>query len=197
MTTYTVPQLVQLAYDAGWRGGNIATAAAVAKAESGGNSRAIGDVRLESHTWGPSVGLWQIRSLRDEFGTGKVRDERANLDPVINARHAHEIWSYGETFEPWTAYTAGTYTRYLAEASAAVAHVFDGFTLRRYLLNRVPMQYGRDVSECQRIVGCKRDGWYGPITRNHVETWQTEKRILVDGIVGPQTCATFGWHWAG
>jgi peptidoglycan hydrolase-like protein with peptidoglycan-binding domain len=197
MTIYNMPMLVRLTYAAGWRGGDIATGASIAMAESHGNPDAIGDTRLESTTWGASIGLWQIRSLRHEYGTGGVRDERANFNPVTNARHAHEIWSYGRTFEPWTAFTSGSYTRYLTEASAAAAGLIDGFVLTRYLLNRKPMLYGADVSECQRIVGCKRDGWYGPITRNHVETWQSDKKITVDGIVGPETCATFGWYWAG
>ena len=102
-----------------WRGGDLVTAVAVALAESGGRAGARGDVLLEGAGWGPSVGLWQIRSRRAERGTGRVRDELANRGPRANAAHACALWR-GRGWLPWSAYTGGAYRAYLPRARAAV-----------------------------------------------------------------------------
>jgi hypothetical protein len=107
------------AYRAGFRGQGLTTAVAVALAESGGRPRAVGDVGLEDRTWGPSVGLWQIRSLRADHDTGRQRDARANLDPEVNARHAYQISDGGRKWQPWSTYTNGSYRTYLRRARVA------------------------------------------------------------------------------
>jgi peptidoglycan hydrolase-like protein with peptidoglycan-binding domain len=71
------------------------------------------------------------------------------------------------------------------------------FTLRRYLKLTNPMMHGSDVVECQRKVRCTDDGWFGPATRSHVVAWQRDHNLIPDGVVGPLTCKSFGWHWAG
>ena len=75
-------------------------------------------VALEDATWGPSVGLWQIRSLRAERGTGKVRDVTRLKRPAFNARSMASISGKGKNFSPWSTYTSGAYKKHLAEASA-------------------------------------------------------------------------------
>src|SRR4051794_12948412 len=94
-------EIARVAYDAGFRGDNLKVAVAVALAESGGRPDAKGDVGLQSPKWGPSIGLWQIRSLNAEKGTGGQRDEQANLDPATNARHAFDVAGNGTNFHPW------------------------------------------------------------------------------------------------
>jgi hypothetical protein len=107
-------QLRSLATEVGWRGDNINIAVAVAMAESSGKTCSKGDVNLENATWGPSIGLWQIRSLRSQKGTGGVRDETANYDPRINARHAYQIWSgEGGSWQPWSTWNNGAYRAYI------------------------------------------------------------------------------------
>jgi hypothetical protein len=119
--------IAKLAHQAGFRGGTLVTAVAVALAESAGHSRARGDVALEDRTWGPSVGLWQIRSLNAQRGTGGERDELANLHARTNARHAYQIYrEAGRTFRPWTVYQNGMYRRFLPRAGAAVAALRSG-----------------------------------------------------------------------
>jgi peptidoglycan hydrolase-like protein with peptidoglycan-binding domain len=197
MTALSYYQVAQLAYDAGWREPDLSDAVAIAFAESAGNPAAIGDVRLKSSTWGPSVGLWQIRSLNSEKGSGGVRDEKANLNPRTNAIHAHAVFQAARGFFPWTTWTNGAYKRNLAAARAAVSRLLGTRMLSRYLMLTTPMQYGADVASCQRLVDCTPDGWYGPITKGHVITWQRSKGLAPDGIVGPLTAASFGWTWEG
>jgi hypothetical protein len=107
--------LADLAAGAGWVGGDRVTAVAVALAESQGDATVRGDTTLQTGKWGPSVGLWQIRSLNAQKGTGGQRDELANLNPATNAQHAHEIWA-AQGWGPWSTYTTGRYLLYLPRA---------------------------------------------------------------------------------
>jgi len=120
-------RIAQLAYDAGFRGRDLAVAVAVAMAESGGDTRIPGDTGIQDRTWSPSVGLWQIRSLHADRGTGRMRDELANVRPAVNARHARAIWrERGGSFAAWSAYTNGSYRQYLDVARRAARSVRDG-----------------------------------------------------------------------
>lgn len=116
----TAAQIASLARDAGFRGDDVTTAVAVALAESGGRPDAIGDTTLQNGTWGPSVGLFQIRSLREQRGTGGVRDELANRDPATNVRHARAIAATERGWRHWSVVLHGTYRRYLPQARAAL-----------------------------------------------------------------------------
>jgi len=116
-------RIAQLAYDAGFRGRDLEVAVAVA----GGDTRIHGDTGIQDRTWGPSVGLWQIRSLHADRGTGRTRDELANVRPAVNARHARAIWrERGGSFAAWSAYTNGSYRQYLDVARRAARSVRDG-----------------------------------------------------------------------
>ena len=120
-------RVAQLAYDAGFRGRDLDVAVAVALAESGGDPRVHGDVGIQDRTWGPSVGLWQIRSLHADRGTGRARDELANAKPAVNARHARAVWrERGGSFAPWAAFTNGSYRQHLDVARAAARSVGKG-----------------------------------------------------------------------
>jgi hypothetical protein len=102
-------QVAAVAIGAGWSAGDAVIATAIAFRESGGNSDARGDVGIQTATWGPSIGLWQIRSLKAQTGTGGQRDEVANLNPQVNAKHAFEISNGGKNWNPWSVFTSGTY----------------------------------------------------------------------------------------
>ena len=58
-----IDELIGLAYNAGFRNDSLIIAVCIAMAESSGNENAVGDVSLVNAKWGPSIGLWQIRSL--------------------------------------------------------------------------------------------------------------------------------------
>jgi hypothetical protein len=127
----TDQQVANTAAAGGWTGNDLVTAVAIAIAESGTrnpangrrevDSDAIGDVALQTGTWGPSVGPWQIRSLKAERGKGTTRDQDANMHPVTNAMHAHSIWAERHSFSPWSTFTNQSYRLYVSRAQAVAA----------------------------------------------------------------------------
>lgn len=98
--------LYNLARGAGFAPEPAKMMAAIALAESGGDSNAVGDQNLVSSTWGPSIGLWQIRSLKAHEGTGKERDGSRLRDPAYNARSAATIYAQ-QGFGAWSVYPLG------------------------------------------------------------------------------------------
>ena len=105
---------------AGFTGDALVTMVAIARGESGWNPGAQGDTTITNGTWGPSIGLSQIRSLNSQRGTGGWRDPERLSDPLFNARAAYAISNGGTNFTPWTVYTADLYQQYVTEAKAAV-----------------------------------------------------------------------------
>ncbi len=96
-------------------------AVAIAWPESGLDPDAVGDEDLQDDVWGPSCGLWQIRSLRADRGTGRARDIDRLLDPAFNAGAMVAISKGGTDWSPWTMWKNGGYRQYLAGVRAAVA----------------------------------------------------------------------------
>ncbi len=116
-------QIAGVAWKAGFRGHDLTTAVAVSMAESNGDPRCQGDVGLEDATWGPSVGLWQIRSYNSELGSGGTRDARTNLNPLTNASHAYQISNHGTDWGPWSTFNNGAYLAFMGAAATATRTV--------------------------------------------------------------------------
>lgn len=80
-------------------------------------SDAVGDLGITSEKWGPSIGLAQIRSLRDPEAwpfPDSLRIAEECLDPDYNAYAAFELHKrYGLTI--WSAYKNGSYTGHVGE----------------------------------------------------------------------------------
>lgn len=95
-------------------------ATAIAWGESGLRPDAIGDEDLEDSTWGPSVGLWQVRSLRSHVGTKQDRDAEGLVDPAFNARAMFTISRGGTDWTPWTIYRNGAYLRHVDDVRSDV-----------------------------------------------------------------------------
>lgn len=109
---------------AGFSGDALVTIVAIAGRESGYNESAIGDVGIEDATWGPSVGLYQIRTLKAQTGTGGDRDVNALMpgghgDPRRQSIAAWAISANGTNFVPWSTYK-GLTAQQLADARAAI-----------------------------------------------------------------------------
>jgi lysozyme-like protein/D-alanyl-D-alanine carboxypeptidase-like protein len=119
MNKLSAQEIAEHAYNAGFRGQALTTAVAIALAESGGRPDAKGDTTITDGYWGPSIGLWQIRSVRKENGTGGERDAKANLNPATNAKHAWSVSKHGTFWTPWSVYKNGSYRQYLDTAWAA------------------------------------------------------------------------------
>lgn len=113
--------IATVARAAGFTAGSLETAVAVALAESGGDTTARGDVGIQTSTWGPSVGLWQIRSIKKESGKGTPRDATRLIDPAFNARAAWSISAGGTSWRPWSVYTSGRYLLYRNRAKKGIA----------------------------------------------------------------------------
>lgn len=118
--------IARYAYAAGFRGQALTIAIAIALAESSGDRFARGDTSLANSTWGSSIGLWQVRSLKAEYGSGGVRDAFRLTDPAFNAKSAFSISGGGTNFNPWTQFKNGTYQRFMGQAQAAAAQVAGG-----------------------------------------------------------------------
>ena len=116
----SIKQVYQLARNAGLGHEAAITATAIAMGESGLNPGAVGDTTLTDATWGPSIGLWQIRSVKAETGTGKSRDASRLKSPEFNARSMVAISGGGRTWGPWTVYTNGTYKSFIGRVRAEV-----------------------------------------------------------------------------
>lgn len=111
---------------AGFTGEALVNMVAISRGESGWDAGAQGDTSITDGTWGPSIGLSQIRSLNDQSGTGGWRDATRLSDPLFNARAAYAISNGGTNFGPWTVWNEGIYKKYLGEAQAAVAALGSG-----------------------------------------------------------------------
>ena len=117
---FNLLQLSALALYVGCSPAEAPIAAAIAAAESGGNPGAQGDIALMDGTWDWSQGLWQIRGLRSERGTGGLRDSLANANPEKNGRAMYTISSGCKDWTPWSTYTSGAYLSYLGMSKTAV-----------------------------------------------------------------------------
>ena len=110
-------QLMKMISQGGFSGRSLRTAYAIALAESGGRANAKGDIKLQNEKWGPSVGLFQIRSLKDWQKYGDpYRNASKLVDPAYNIEAAWKKSNSGTNFSPWSAYTNGAFTKYLSEA---------------------------------------------------------------------------------
>ncbi len=115
-----IDTVVSAAHRAGFRGNDLATAVAIAMAESGGNASAYNGQGLDR-----SHGLWQINvhpNANPHYASWNLND------PYQNARAAFELYS-SSGFKPWTTYTGhftgganqAPYLKYLDQARGAVS----------------------------------------------------------------------------
>lgn len=73
---------------------------------------AVGDLTLIDDIYGPSIGLCQVRALRDPRAWGTTdrwRVARLLRDPWYNAVAAYWISGRGTNFTPWTLFRNGGY----------------------------------------------------------------------------------------
>ncbi|MDH6493271.1 hypothetical protein M2157_009357 [Streptomyces sp. SAI-127] len=111
----SLTELRALATQAGFTGSDIKIAAAVAMAESKGDPVVIGDQNLVDHKWGPSIGLFQIRSLKHpgQFSPPDTLRVAAKLkDPLYNAKTAKAIKD-AHNWKQWSTFTSGAYKQYM------------------------------------------------------------------------------------
>ena len=116
MATLTPSQIYTLLLQGGFDPQEARIMTAIAQAESARNPGAVGDVAIQTGTWGPSVGLFQIRTLKAETGTGSDRDiQRLMNNPAEQVKAALNISGGGGNYRPWSTYTNGSYRKFLDE----------------------------------------------------------------------------------
>ena len=105
-------EIAWCAAKAGWRGDDIATAVAVALAESEGDTEALGYVKGavgKPASGNFDHGLFQISSLW--HGAALMLAGHTWRDPLVNAGLAFKIWTEaGNTWKPWSTYVGGKHT---------------------------------------------------------------------------------------
>lgn len=120
MSRRSASEVYAAARAAGLSAAQAVIATAIAAAESSFNDTAVGDTSLETNVWGPSVGVWQVRTLKSATGTGSDRDITALQGNLARQAQAMRNLSGGGTnWSPWTVYKSGAYARYLNQATAA------------------------------------------------------------------------------
>lgn len=104
-------KILRALHDAGATGDQLILLAAVTEGESNRRLAAVGDTTIMDATWGPSVGPWQIRTMKAKTGTGEARDIKVASTLEGGARAAVEIYNAaaakGDPMKPWGAYTRG------------------------------------------------------------------------------------------
>jgi hypothetical protein len=99
-------QLRALTAEVGLAGEAQRIAVAIALAESGGNTDAVGD-------GGKSIGLWQIHTgFNPQFDRGMLRT------PEYNARAMMALSGGGRNWQPWSVYKNGSYRQYMNQAGS-------------------------------------------------------------------------------
>jgi hypothetical protein len=119
MAQYTKQEIIDILVKAGIPNKDIPIMVAIALAESMGNPEAIGDENLVNDKWDESIGLFQIRSLKNpndpKFNKAdKLRIKDKLFDPVYNAKAAYEISKKGKTWKDWTTFNEGTYKKFMS-----------------------------------------------------------------------------------
>jgi hypothetical protein len=121
MAKYTEAEIIQILRDADIPEKDIPMMLAIAMAESRGDSDAVGDEKLANDKWDASIGLFQVRSLRnpEKYNKAdKLRIKDKLFDPIYNAKVAYEISKKGKDYTDWSTYNDDTYRKFLPNRSS-------------------------------------------------------------------------------
>ena len=122
--------LAKLAKQVGFDKGAAIIAVAIVFPESDADPNNVSDVSLETECWGPSVGLWQTRTIKvlgcegpnDNF---RYDPDHKLFDPLNSAEAAYKESRGGRYWKPWSTYNDGKYLAYLDVATTAVSQVYN------------------------------------------------------------------------
>ena len=105
-------QVAAYGYQAGFRGGNLVDAVAVADAEAAGFY--VGATNVNTLT-SVDRGLWQINSVHSEYNAQQLLS-----DASYNATAAYNIFTVASGWTPWSAFNNDSFASYLQTARTAV-----------------------------------------------------------------------------
>ena len=174
-------KIAEYAFNAGVTDRNaLITAVAIAMAESrGGDPDAVGDVNLQDGMWGPSIGLWQIRSLKAESGKGTTRDATRLKDPAFNAKSMYAISSGGKSWNDWTVYNIKAHVLFLPVAMAG-ADTFLAARGTQQVVGEV-QEAADSAKDMASAVPEALDATYGWIKNR--ENWIRVAQVMIGGVV--------------
>jgi hypothetical protein len=113
MAKLTAQQIAGAAKAAGFPDNELATATAVALAESGGETTATN----RNTNGSVDYGLWQINTIH-----GSLLSQGDKFNAADNAKMAYTVWSRaGNKWTPWSAYKNQRYRTFLPQAALAAA----------------------------------------------------------------------------
>lgn len=159
MSTLSIGQVYNLCRAAGFSPGAAAEMVAIAIAESGLNPTIEGDQALTNATYGTSVGLFQVRTVRAETGKGTDRDRSALLaSPARQAQAAYEISHGGKDFRPWSTWLHGTAQAQLGKVYKSLGA--SGVSGLPPIANAAPVPSGGALAQDVGLVSTPL-GWLG------------------------------------
>jgi hypothetical protein len=165
----------------------------VALAESGGRAKALGDEKITNKTYGPSMGVFQIRSYKDpkKWGdSGQWRDGKRLFDPSFNVKAAWNISNEGKNWKAWSAYKNGSFSQYLDDAEAASkaagipSHFYGTDRTKEGLAYLHPDEMVLNKGQADRLRNNSSGGSSGPInvnmTVNIAKAGDNEVLVMLD-----------------
>ncbi|MFZ5974708.1 MAG: peptidoglycan-binding protein [Bacillota bacterium] len=147
----------------------------------------------------PGLGVWRSGHIGVYIGSGKVIESGGVKAGVVES----PLWSpaTGKAWKEWIQLRDVEY-----EQAPGHNEVFNGvFIIKRLLELKSKWMSGEDVRDVQQQLMAKKysvggtgaDGVYGPKTTQGVKQFQRDKKLKVDGIVGPATTKALGGLWKG
>ncbi|MFF9780397.1 peptidoglycan-binding protein [Streptomyces sp. NPDC013978] len=191
----SLTELRALAAEAGFTGSDINIAAAVAMAESKGDTGAVGDQYLVDNKWGPSIGLFQIRSLKHpaQFSPpDTLRIEGKLKNPLYNAKTAKAI-KHAHNWKQWSTFVNGAYKQYMDGGPVGGPSRFEPFPGASFFRTGrtspiVAAMHQRLVAEgCNRYQSSAGADTWGPGDVKSFAAWQQKLGFAgddADGIPG-------------
>lgn len=105
------PEICLSLLKAGFKEDQLQLMLAISEAESHFRLDAIGDVSLQNKTWGVSVGILQIRTLKTQNKGCRDYDKlMGDLDAQTSC--AYQIWQT-QDYNAWSAYLNGSYKQFM------------------------------------------------------------------------------------
>lgn len=98
----------------GFTGDRLTQMLGISLAEGGRQTNCIADENLTTSKWDYSVGIYSIRTLKADYGTGSCRD-LARLKGNVREQTicAWEISGQGKSLQPWSTFTNGKWRSYV------------------------------------------------------------------------------------
>lgn len=126
----------------------VITCLAIGYGESSWNDQAVGDRNIagertpDGRTWEKSRGIWQVRCIEEERGTGATRDPIANMNPRHNAAAMVTISNGGRDWGAWSTFTQTDSPRYYRNFWDRAVRAMEDFEARIGPLDELDDSYG-------------------------------------------------------